>query len=1102
MDVLGKAADEIIAQVDLEVGPEIGGVDDKEVNEMTGQKGKRRFSGTLFINFLRGLQGPSCLFCIGITTSIPKKQPIDDDEAHGPQPPPSNSKPRPKEQAPEVVKQPAEVNRNLQESEHNQKQDAIAHKPAVPPAESKAMSTAKVDKRTETDMSSKPPDYRPATTKVKQKRAKPIRGFFGGDEDDDDAGVEEQLQRNKKKFIGLSDEEDEEVKMLNDASKTTETAAAVSPRAANGAEADEIALDSTEQAGADEDTLDAFMNNIEEQVQVTNSKEEAEGTGRLLSDDDDAGGIRKAASDEEEDFVVEEEEEEESWLTKLRKKRPTYEKINHSEMNYEDVKKAFYIESAELTRMTDEQVARYRRELGGIKIRGKRCPRPVKTWGQCGLPSKVLEAIIKLKYEKPTPIQAQAIPCIMSGRDVIGVAKTGSGKTLSFLLPMMRHVAAQPRVAPGEGPVGLIIAPTRELAMQIYGEARRFCKAMGFKCVCAYGGSGVGEQISDLKRGADIVVCTPGRMIDLLTMNQGRITNLARVTFVVLDEADRMFDMGFEPQITRVVENVRPKRQTVMFSATFPSQVEFLARRILKAPVEITVGGNSVASATIEQHVEVIDEDKKLSRLLDIISDWQGKGSILVFVERQESADRIFRDLARTGQRCLSLHGGMDQDDRDSAIVDFKNQVVDLLVATSVAARGLDVKHLRVVVNYDVPNHYEDYVHRVGRTGRAGNQGTAYTFITKEQDIHAGELVKALELSAKKAVEDANPDKKTEELKLEDVAKAAVPEELQKLADGFSEKRKAGIVKHGAGSGYGGKGFKFTEDEENANVAIKKLQAEEYGVAVKSTEKNDDEEDEPIIKDVKRDSSGQNRADDHATSKNESLSTNASAILTNPDGSKKVLSESLGSNNGELVRAQIELKKQQVEKEGVVDPKRKGDIVARQIASVLSNLAVKPPPRPQPSAPQQPVKQAPAASSPASAEQSAAAKAAAEINLRLGHAAAAPVEQPEPEENEEPLRKYTELEINDYPQHARWKVTHKNSLADIEEFTNCATTTKGLFYPPGRNPAAGERKLYLLIEGPDESSVKTARSEIKRRLDEAALSRPEEKPQYGKYSIV
>jgi len=285
-----------------------------------------------------------------------RSSPSEDDEAHGPQPPPPNSKLSLQEQPSEVVK-PAEVNGSQQESEKNQKQDAIGDRQAVPTAEIIAKDTIKVDNPTEMDGSSKPPEFRPGMTKVKQKRAKPIRGFFGGDEDDDDAGVQEQLQKNKKKFVGLSDAEDEEAEVASEISKARETAVAISPSPANGAKTDEIMVDSTEQAGDDEDTLDAFMNNIEEQVQMTHSREEAEGTGRLLSDDDDAGGIRKAASDEEEDFVVEEEEEEESWLTKLRKKRPTYEKINHATMNYEEVKKAFYIESAELTRMTDEQVS-------------------------------------------------------------------------------------------------------------------------------------------------------------------------------------------------------------------------------------------------------------------------------------------------------------------------------------------------------------------------------------------------------------------------------------------------------------------------------------------------------------------------------------------------------------------------------------------------------------------------------------------------------------------------------------------------------------------------------------------------------------------------
>jgi len=198
----------------------------------------------------------------------------------------------------------------------------------------------------------------------------------------------------------------------------------------------------------------------------------------------------------------------------------------------------------------------------------------------------------------------------------------------------------------------------------------------------------------------------------------GRVTNLRRTTYIVLDEADRMFDMGFEPQVMRIVDNIRPDRQTVMFSATFPRQMEALARRILNKPIEIQVGGRSVVCKDVEQHVVVLEEDKKFLKLLEVLGIFQEKGSIIVFVERQESADELLKDLMKASYPCMSLHGGIDQIDRDSTIHDFKSGRVKLLVATSVAARGLDVKDLIVVVNYDCPNHYEDYVHRCGRTGR------------------------------------------------------------------------------------------------------------------------------------------------------------------------------------------------------------------------------------------------------------------------------------------------------------------------------------------------------------------------------------------------
>lgn len=231
----------------------------------------------------------------------------------------------------------------------------------------------------------------------------------------------------------------------------------------------------------------------------------------------------------------------------------------------------------------------------------------------------------------------------MSGRDVIGVASTGSGKTLAFVLPLLRHIFDQPVLGEGEGPIGLIMAPARELAVQIYNEARKFTKALGLRVTAVYGGAGVADQIADLKRGAEIVVCTPGRMIDILTMQAGKLVSLDRVSFVVLDEADRMFDMGFEPQIKMILQNVRPDRQTALFSATFPRTVENLAKKVLHMPLEIIVGGRSVASSAITQHVEIRDDDDKFMRLLQLLGVWYEKGNILVFVDTQSKCDTLFQ---------------------------------------------------------------------------------------------------------------------------------------------------------------------------------------------------------------------------------------------------------------------------------------------------------------------------------------------------------------------------------------------------------------------------------------------------------------------------
>ena len=235
--------------------------------------------------------------------------------------------------------------------------------------------------------------------------------------------------------------------------------------------------------------------------------------------------------------------------------------------------KCIVVQVNELAKMSEQEVGEHRKQLNGIKVRGKEPQRPIKNWNQCGLSGRVLDVIRKSGFDSPMPIQAQALPIIMSGRDCIGIAETGSGKTLAFVLPMLRHIKDQPPLQQGDGPIALVVAPTRELVQQISKDTKKFCKVHNMLVVAVYGGSGVANQITELKRGAEIVVCTPGRMIDILVTSGGKITNMRRVTYLVFDEADRMFDMGFEPQISRIHRNIRPSRQTVMFSATFPRSV-------------------------------------------------------------------------------------------------------------------------------------------------------------------------------------------------------------------------------------------------------------------------------------------------------------------------------------------------------------------------------------------------------------------------------------------------------------------------------------------------------------------------------------------------
>lgn len=307
------------------------------------------------------------------------------------------------------------------------------------------------------------------------------------------------------------------------------------------------------------DPLDAYMMEVQKEVRRVNkiSKPANSGGGVVVV----TGVVKKSTEikkgemmEQNQDGLEYSSEEEvedikDTAANLVNKHKKELAKIDHTEINYLPYRKNFYVEVPELAKMSATEVEEYRAELEGIKVKGKGCPKPIKTWAQCGVSKKEMDVLKKLQFLKPTPIQCQAIPAIMSGRDLIGIAKTGGGKTLAFILPMFRHILDQAPLEDGDGPIAIVMTPTRELCMQIGKDIKKFAKSLNLRAACVYGGTGISEQIAELKRGAEIIVCTPGRMIDMLAANSGRVTNLRRATYVVLDEADRMFDMGFEPQV-------------------------------------------------------------------------------------------------------------------------------------------------------------------------------------------------------------------------------------------------------------------------------------------------------------------------------------------------------------------------------------------------------------------------------------------------------------------------------------------------------------------------------------------------------------------------
>ncbi|TNY17084.1 DEAD-domain-containing protein [Rhodotorula diobovata] len=446
--------------------------------------------------------------------------------------------------------------------------------------------------------------------------------------------------------------------------------------------------------------------------------------------------------------------------------------------------KNFYEEDARVAARSEREIAEFRREKE-IQVFGNNVAKPVTNFEEMNFPSYIMAEIKRAGFTNPSPIQCQAWPMALSGRDLVAVSATGSGKTISFALPAMIHINAQPLLAPGDGPIVLILAPTRELAVQIQEECTKFGSSSRIRNTCVYGGVPKGGQIRDLQRGSEIVIATPGRLIDMLESGK---TNLRRVTYLVMDEADRMLDMGFEPQIRKILDQIRPDRQTLMFSATWPKEVQKLAHTYLKDFIQVTIGSLELsANLNITQVVDVCSDFEKRGKLikhLEKISSENAK--VLIFIGTKRVADDLTKYLRQDGWPALAIHGDKQQQERDWVLGEFKSGRSPIMIATDVASRGLDVKDIGYVINYDMPNGIEDYIHRIGRTGRAGAKGTAYSYVTPDQGRLAKDLIKIL----------------TD-------AKQVVPPQLQEIAQfggGGGGRGGGGRGRGGYGGGRGGGG--------------------------------------------------------------------------------------------------------------------------------------------------------------------------------------------------------------------------------------------------------------------------------------------------------
>ncbi|XP_071050647.1 ATP-dependent RNA helicase abstrakt [Onthophagus taurus] len=391
-----------------------------------------------------------------------------------------------------------------------------------------------------------------------------------------------------------------------------------------------------------------------------------------------------------------------------------------------------------------------------ILVEGEEIPPPLKSFKEMKFHKAILDGLKEKNIKKPTPIQVQGIPTVLSGRDMIGIAFTGSGKTLVFVLPLIMFCFEQEFKLPfikNEGPYGLIICPSRELAKQTYDIIQHFCKYLikhnlpEIRSCLAIGGVPVSESIDIIQKGVHIMVATPGRLMDML---EKKIVKLGVCRYLCMDEADRMVDLGFEEDVRTIFSYFNGQRQTLLFSATMPKKIQNFARSALVKPVTINVGRAGAASMNVIQEVEYVKQEAKIVYLLECLQ--KTPPPVLIFAEKKQDVDAIHEYLLLKGVEAVAIHGGKDQEERSRSVEAFRKKQKDVLVATDVASKGLDFPDVQHVINYDMPDDVENYVHRIGRTGRSGNKGLATTFINKSNDESVLLDLKHLLMEAKQKV--------------------------------------------------------------------------------------------------------------------------------------------------------------------------------------------------------------------------------------------------------------------------------------------------------------------------------------------------------------